>query len=630
MRKRKSIIVGLIIALLFGTAAIPAFAQSQDILKAEVDRTSLSTDEVLVLTVSVDASYGNPSQPQLPPMVEFELVGSSSGTQISIINGNMSQQATFNYNLHPLQSGDLVIGPVIVTIGGNTYHTEPIQVHVTQGTGQVQSAPQPSQTLPGFPPIPGFPSFPSIPGFPSFPNLPGFPSSPGSLSAPSAPPDVILPMDPADAPAALIGRDFFVEAVVDNPTPYVGEQLIYTFRFYRTEELMDQPSYQKPAFTGFWSHPDTVQNEMSLQAGGKTYRVTELQTVLFPTILGEITIEAAQLSIPSSFFTRGGTLTTQPVVVHVQSLPVGAPDGFNGAVGKFNLQAEVDTKETKVNETVNLILEVSGQGNIENIPDPIWEETPEWRAFDQGATTETVFENGVLSGTRIYKHTLVPTQAGVISIPAINYSYFDPQTSSYQTASTQELPINIAPNQNAYTPVQPVSNNEKNLTNPETVFLKPLKTAEEAYSGKMHIQHYVYWLLWLVPLTLLTGFFTWNRRQQRIKDNPEIKRNQQAAKRAYQAINIAENNTGSNRSDAGQILRTYLADKLNRSTTGLTYNEIVDVLTSIGVDVELTDQTRNLLILCEMGQYAPGESGTQNDDLLSELKRLIDQLEKFL
>lgn len=437
-------------------------------------------------------------------------------------------------------------------------------------------------------------------------------------------------MDPAEAPAALIGRDFFVEAAVDNPTPYVGEQVIYNFRFYRTEELMDQPNYQEPAFTGFWSHPETVQNEMSLQAGGKTYRVTELKTVLFPTIMGEITIEPAQFSIPSSIFTRGGTLTTQPVDINVQPLPGGAPVGFNGAVGKFNLQAEVDTDETRVNDAISLTLIMSGQGNIENIPDPTWEEIPEMRIFDQGSTTETVFENGVLSGTRTYKYTLVPTQAGVITIPAVNYSYLDPQTSSYQTVSTQEFPINIAPDQNTYAPVQAVSDNEKNLTNPETALLKPIKTAEEANNGKLHIQHYVYWLLWLVPLVLLTGFFLWNRQQQRIKDNPEIRRNQQAAKNAYRAIKSAEKNNGSNRSDAGQILRIYLADKLDRSTAGLTYNEIAGVLASAGVDVKLTDQTRNLLILSEMGQYAPAGNGQQTEDLLSELKRLIGQLDKVL
>lgn len=323
-------------------------------------------------------------------------------------------------------------------------------------------------------------------------------------------------------------------------------------------------------------------------------------------------------------------MITEPVLIQVQPLPAGAPVGFNGAVGKFNMQAEVDTNETKVNDAVNFTLEVSGQGNIENIPDPIWDETPEWRNFDQGSTTDSVFENGVLSGTRTFKHTLVPTQAGLITIPAINYSYFDPQISSYQTVSTQEFQINIAPDQNAYAPVQPVSDNENKLTNLDTVILKPLKTVEEVYSGKMHIQHFAYWLLWLVPLTILTGFYTWNRRHQRIKNNPEIKRNQQAARKAYQAIKIADKSTGSNRRDAGQIMRNYLADKLNRSITGLTYNEIAGVLASVVVNVELIEQTRNLLILSEMGHYAPAGSDTQSEDLLGELKRLVGELDKVL
>ncbi|MCK5315854.1 MAG: BatD family protein, partial [Anaerolineales bacterium] len=291
---------------------------------------------------------------------------------------------------------------------------------------------------------------------------------------------------------------------------------------------------------------------------------------------------------------------------------------------------EVDTTETIVNETVNMKVTVSGQGNIENIPDPAWPDNPEWRAFDSQTTTESSYENGILSGVRTYERTLVPTQAGNFTLPAVQFSYFDPELARYQTVSTQDFTIHVTPDQNAAVPVQPVANNDLSLSNSAIMALQPLKSSVEANSGKMFTQQIGYWLLWLLPLALLIGHYSWDRRQKRLNDNPQIRRSQQAAKKANQAIKSAQKNPEGARRAAGHILSVYLADKLNHSVSGLTYNEIAGLLASMGLDAELIDQVRNVLILSEMGQYAPGGSEPQSEDLLNETKRLIDQLEAVL
>jgi len=37
--------------------------------------------------------------------------------------------------------------------------------------------------------------------------------------------------------AQEVGGDYFVEAVVDNPAPFVGQQITYTFRLYHAVDL---------------------------------------------------------------------------------------------------------------------------------------------------------------------------------------------------------------------------------------------------------------------------------------------------------------------------------------------------------------------------------------------------------
>ncbi len=175
MKKSKLSVVALVTLLLAGVFALPVLAQSP--VTAEVDRTRLSTDEALLLKISIDSSAGQATQPVLPALDGFELLGSSSGTQISIINGDMNMQATYSYSLHPIQIGQLVINPIAVQIDGQVYSTQPIMIEVSQGTGQAQ--PAPNQGIPSMPGFPTRPNFPTIPGFPNLNNLfPSMPSAP--------------------------------------------------------------------------------------------------------------------------------------------------------------------------------------------------------------------------------------------------------------------------------------------------------------------------------------------------------------------------------------------------------------------------------------------------------------------
>ena len=91
--------------------------------------------------------------------------------------------------------------------------------------------------------------------------MPGSPGSQGNQAP---------PLDPADAPTELTGQAFFIEAEVDNPNPYQGEQVLYTFRFYQAESLYDQPEYQSPSFTGFWSEEQSEeQTDYTTEAAGR-------------------------------------------------------------------------------------------------------------------------------------------------------------------------------------------------------------------------------------------------------------------------------------------------------------------------------------------------------------------------
>ena len=186
--------------------------------------------------------------------------------------------------------------------------------------------------------------------------------------------------------------------------------------------------------------------------------MTELSSILFPTAAGELTIEPARLTIPGSVFQRGGTMQTDPVTVNVKPLPAGEPASFNGAVGRFDIQAQVDAAETRVDEPITMKITLVGQGNISTLADPVWPQMDGWRIFEGDTAVNTTVQDGQVVGTRTYERVMIPTQAGESTIPAIEYSYFDPADEAYHEISTQPIPVTVTPGAaGAAGPAQPAN-----------------------------------------------------------------------------------------------------------------------------------------------------------------------------
>jgi len=135
MKKVSVILIAVVALALFVVDLGTTQAQGQDVVTAQVDRTAITTDESLRLTVSIDDAAGKATQIIMPPLDAFQVLGSSSGQQISIVNGRTSRHSTYQYQLQPMQTGQLTIGTISVEINGGLYTTAPIVITVTQGTG---------------------------------------------------------------------------------------------------------------------------------------------------------------------------------------------------------------------------------------------------------------------------------------------------------------------------------------------------------------------------------------------------------------------------------------------------------------------------------------------------------------
>jgi hypothetical protein len=588
--KIKYVLIPISLIALLLLYATPILAQGQGPLSATVDRTVATTDDMIVLTVAVNASVPNAPAPTLPNLAGFTVVGTSSSSQISIINGTMNSQINYSYRLQPYQAGELVIDPVQITLNGQTFSTDPITVQVTQGTGVPSAAPAPSS------------------------------------SRPSAP-----------ISSELAGQKAFVEAAVDNPTPYVGEQITYTFRYYRAIDmfdLFDQPQFEPPPFQGFWTENESDQAQYRAQAGSRFYDVTELRTRLFPSKTGPITIDPARLTVPGSFFSSGATLQTQPINLEVKPLPTNAPEGFNGAVGQFTINATVDTTTTRVNEPITWQVTLTARGNLDTMPDPDWPEIDSWRSFESQATINTQLQDGQVVGSRVYERLLVPQTEGEFAIPSLEYTFFDPETGQYQTVTTLPIPITITPGDNLAGQAQsyaPSPDTEQENLTQVAADIRHLKSVPARLSagGGSIMGSPLYWLAWAIPLAALAGNFVWQRRSTYWQNNAGLARSSKARKKARQALIQARKQKQDAYSAAGQILTTYLADKLNQPVVGLTQQQLAELLVQRGISTELIERVNNTLSDAEMGHYSPDASSPDHAaNMLKAVDLLTRDLEK--
>ena len=388
--------------LLTLTAVAPLSAQSPSVT-AEVDESIVTTDDVITLSIMVEGG-NQASQPQLPLLDGLVVLGTSSVSQVSITNGKMVSNFLFEYRLAATRTGKITIEPISIGVDGVEHLTRPIEIDVSQGTG--------------------------------------------SLAVPTPAPDFDFGSG-ADS-ATLTGQDHFLEAGVDDPAPYLGEQVTYFRKYYRAQDGVGVPrlirrSHEPPSFDGFWHLDLSDEGRYETSAAGRRYEVFEERTVLFPSLVGELIIDPAAMRVSEGLGRSQQVLVTEPVVVNVRPLPQGAPAGFDGAVGDYSMEASVDSDRLSGGEPATLTITIRGAGNIDALPAPNVPASGDWRVFTQGSDSSSQVFRGVLRGSKAFEFLLLPNDDGALQIPSFRYVYFDPDKETYVTLSTDPIRVEIEP-----------------------------------------------------------------------------------------------------------------------------------------------------------------------------------------
>lgn len=124
--KPKFTLAAILFVLLTSTIA---FAEVT--IKAEVDKTSITTDNNITYRLTITSSEKKISEPQLPEFEGFDVVSQMQSSSISFGKGKTQTTLIYIYVLAPRDTGKFEIGPSTVKIGNKTYSTDTFEIEVT-------------------------------------------------------------------------------------------------------------------------------------------------------------------------------------------------------------------------------------------------------------------------------------------------------------------------------------------------------------------------------------------------------------------------------------------------------------------------------------------------------------------
>lgn len=325
------------------------------------------------------------------------------------------------------------------------------------------------------------------------------------------------------------------------------------------------------------------------------------------------------------------------MVVECQDLPLeGRPASFKGAIGSFEFRAALQPSSVAQGDPVTLILQVGGKGNIDNVSCPVLPDDPRIRRYDAKMVQNDVGQGGH-QGRKTYEQILMPVDASLKEIPAVEFSFFNPEDGRYHVLQQGPFPIEVRPSANPAAHVVGIAEAGSSVRPTQKLgadiqYLKPVPT-RPARAGERP------WFLSpgviaAQALPLLGAVATWMlaRRRDRLAGDPRAARRLQAPRAARAALQRAADETA--RGDLPSALealqaaiRDYTANRFN-----LGLGEISADLIRVrfgDVEPQLAGQLADLYAMCESRRYGGAGAVTAGDveNLTRDARQLLAKLE---
>jgi hypothetical protein len=381
-------------ALLGVFAAGEARAASSVTATLEPER--LAAGQTTMLRIQFQGDFGPRTAPTLS-LSNFEVVaGPSIENRFSWINGQATHETILLYRLRALKPGPATVGALrFQSSSGTVTETPPMTATVEKGDAAV-------------------------------------PATPGRRSDP-----------------ALVSQ-------LDPPSPFVGQQAVWTVYVLTRGELTQAEIKSLPDFKGFWTEELDREPNVSPRIwnlDGVAWRAYPIaRKALFPNHAGKLAVgEARAVAVlRRDFFDFfGNTPFGEPPAVEVASpelsLTCRPLPGDESAipVGTFTLKTWLDRKELSAGDSTTLTAQISGDGRLNDLPAPPLS-APGMRISEPESKLSWKRNSARLTSQRQWQWILTAEEGGHLTIPSVEVTVFDPAAGAVRRVSAPPLTIAVS------------------------------------------------------------------------------------------------------------------------------------------------------------------------------------------
>lgn len=546
-------------------------------IQVKVNPQAIGTNEVAEVLVSVtgESLQHPPVLSAEPDGFDIAFAGSSSQTQISIINGKQQLKTLYSYiyQIIPKRSGILSIPSFIATTKkGKEIYSPPSSVDV-QNTDSINLRQHRFRAFDPFAP---------------------FADDPGQ---------------------AFLQWRISKSRVVQN-TGLIADLYLFTDNERFLNNLSHLRSVERLRFDGGVVHEVPLPEEKNIineHFGGDPFSGILLKRfILFPLEAGTLNVQSPIL------YNNNGPFSAQiygnPIQIH--SMPVTKKLSYIG--NELEIQNELSAEDTAVSEEIAMTVIIEGDGNTDYFSNPYLNMKIDGLFISE---PESTVEAGIDEKTgdifmrKILKYTLIARKAGDFTIPSIELEYYDFNGNKHKTIS-EPLYFSARPSRST-------SGSKAQFPN------LPAKNHEIAY--------YPGWRF-IIPSALMSiflvlGGFLRDKRRQKLKIDPGFARLTQSKKRLQNTLKDASEALEKKQfKDAARLLKhgltTFCTDKFGLPQTA-SQKDILYTLTKKNLNPEALKQFQKLIGELEFCAFGAEPNDKQIQSYFLQTENLLAQIEKL-
>ena len=535
--------------------------------------------------------------------------GPSQGqsSSYSNVNGKITQshKVSFSYYLVAPAEGSVVIPSASVSVGGKTYKSEQRTIKAVKKASQG-----------------------------TFQNTAGTSHRNSSASSQNTVQD-------------LDESSLFLRAVTSQSKMVKGEEVIVSYRLYTNVGVAECQITRLPVYKGFWTEDLPTADHMGTEVvNGKTYDVFELRRIAaYPQTDGTLTIDPMEIEVnvllvsrSNSFFDSffGGGYRKVPkklksgkINFSVSPLPT-PPEGFNEAVGDFEITSSIDSSSIRTGEPFTIKYTVSGKGNLQLVNDLATHFPNDFEVYAPKTSDNLTRGRQGISGSKTFEYILIPRIQGQYTIEPVTLTFFNPKTKVYETITSDTYTIRVKKGSGSPSATAVFLSEKEKYRNRDIEYL--LLPRNGIRSMVFWIASPWYWTGMAAMIIAFVVLFLISRHRSKVRKDISRVRWQRSHRMAKKRMTAAKKNLQKGNRElfyasVSTAIWGYLADKYNIDFSQLSIENVQSVLTEKGIKEDAIRSIVETLEHCEYARFTPSDGTDQMNKMYEDALELIAHVE---